>query len=378
MLFLLATAQGASPWIELSLMGRDERLAQIWNQLSVSDGPVPSPMPVYRQIAARSGRMKDLMGLCATAPLPNPPDPLQNDPAFHQYLAGLKMAFRSLMATSAVEFYDGRAAVGTKMLRDGLQASYRMQSSSMLGGLSGIALQSMVLAEVEKRLGRFSLTDLEGFAKTAKGWLADKPLYLQAIERDRATSLASFDGWWRDPWPLLATNGMTPETVAAIRRQWETIPANAQAAEAGRIREKMDRDYRTLVDHFGAAESTWPKSDFAIAKGSEEGLASKLAPYLILGRDVVVYDAVPKGWTQLRLLRLHALVRAFRWRQDRWPRSLSEAAGNEAFDPIANKPFTYGLEGGAYRLRSEGWPSLGPIELRYRSGAKGEGTEAGA
>ncbi|RYG36855.1 hypothetical protein EON81_08420 [bacterium] len=87
---------------------------------------------------------------------------------------------------------------------------------------------------------------------------------------------------------------------------------------------------------------------------------------------------VSKSWTQLRLLRLHAQIRAFRWRQDRWPRSLGEATGGNVSDPIANKPFTYRLEGGSYLLRSEGWPGMGPIELRYRFSGKGDGTEAGA
>lgn len=380
MLSLLILGQTADPWLRLAELGNDPKTGEIYGRLSapqMPEGQRPPAMPIYREIASRQRELGDVFALCATAPIPSSPLPFTNDEAYPRFLGGVKSSYKWLIAVAAAEFYTGSAGKGAKLLGDGLKASYRLQSSSMLGGLVGIAAQSIVLSEIERRQGRFSVAELDAFAALTKGWLAGKPPYIGAIEAGEGTTMAEFDRWWSDPWPYLSQNAADLNSNARLKATWEALSPAARQAEGKELKLALKQGYRDALLRLNGPETGWTKSNPSPETKGETGLAESLAPSLGLldGRDATA--AVAKSWTQLRLLRLHMLVRAYRWRQDRWPATLAAAAGKEAQDPITNKPFTYRLEGGSYLLRSEGWPSVGPIELRYRREANPDRSEGG-
>ena len=73
----------------------------------------------------------------------------------------------------------------------------------------------------------------------------------------------------------------------------------------------------------------------------------------------------------MRLLRLHMRIEAYRWRYEKLPEGLSDAAPpNETEDPLTRLPFRYEPAGTGYRLYGEGLPGLGPVSLRYRRDPK--------
>lgn len=77
--------------------------------------------------------------------------------------------------------------------------------------------------------------------------------------------------------------------------------------------------------------------------------------------------ALAKDAAQLRLLRLHMRVEAYRWRWDKPPEALLDAApAVEVDDPLTHLPFRYEPMGTTYRLLSDGFPELGPMGLKYR------------
>lgn len=68
--------------------------------------------------------------------------------------------------------------------------------------------------------------------------------------------------------------------------------------------------------------------------------------------------------TRLRLLQIHAAIRAFAWRRGRLPRTLEEAGRSLVQDPLAGQPFQYQLlQGRGYDLFSLGTPRTGAIRL---------------
>lgn len=375
--------QTINPWLEVAKIGNDPQIGAIWNQglSQVSDAPAPPRpmMPIYRQIASRTGRLSDLIALCAITPPPEAPPAFRPNPEFMDFIRGVKAAFKDLSAISAVDFYEGRSAQGAKLLSDALKSTYRLQSMSVLAGLVGIADQSIVLAEYEKRMGRLSVTDLENLDATVKSFLNGKPPIVAALRRDRDAFLAFMPEWVQNPWPTVDANGLKQEDLSDLRAKWDLMTPAQRQAEGEKLKAMFDKGYNDVTGRFEGAESSWPGQEKGYVENKvKESLAETVGPSMFISYGGTLGGLVAKAWTQLRLLRLHARIRAFRWHKDRWPATLAEAVGNDALDPIAKKPFTYRLEGGSYFLRSEGWPAIGPIELRFRREANPNQAEEGA
>jgi hypothetical protein len=80
-----------------------------------------------------------------------------------------------------------------------------------------------------------------------------------------------------------------------------------------------------------------------------------------------------KRRAQLRILRLHARVIAYRFRNHRLPSALADAApASEAFDTLSGEPFVYVRNAaGGYRIYSKGRSETGTIELHFEDKSAG-------
>ena len=95
-------------------------------------------------------------------------------------------------------------------------------------------------------------------------------------------------------------------------------------------------------------------------------LARSPRGWVVAGTDPIL-PAFARTLTQMRLLRLHMRIEAYRWRNLKLPDGLRDAAPEtEYVDPLLQEPYAYVRSVSTYRLTSSGFPSLGPMGLRYR------------
>ncbi len=132
----------------------------------------------------------------------------------------------------------------------------------------------------------------------------------------------------------------------------------------------MRRHFDRAIRVYQGPESQWPlvaeePAPEPMLTDSPESITQALVPFLIpFGAQGGM--ASVRARTQLRLLRLHAWVLAYRWEHDRLPSTLRDAVGDEAaVDPVNLEPFEYTVNPSGYRLVSKGRGALGEVALRY-------------
>ena len=120
---------------------------------------------------------------------------------------------------------------------------------------------------------------------------------------------------------------------------------------------------RTFADALLTAPNAYPPN---LTEGVRAALADAPARWVVKGADPIV-QAFAKDLTQMRLLRLHMRIEAYRWRYLKLPERLIDAAPQvETEDPIAQESYRYEPVATTYRLTSTGFASMGPMGLRYQ------------
>jgi hypothetical protein len=150
-----------------------------------------------------------------------------------------------------------------------------------------------------------------------------------------------------------------------------------------RVQQSIGATGRAFLARFNGPEHTWLDPE-----ASDDGASAD--PTVRTADDVETYYT--KHWSlpevtrprrladalrvraMMRLLRLHAMIIAFRWEQGRLPKSLEEMKLPEGYDydPLSNSRFVYSLGGESYKLYSLGTKWTGKVEL----GAVGGGSNA--
>jgi hypothetical protein len=126
------------------------------------------------------------------------------------------------------------------------------------------------------------------------------------------------------------------------------------------------------IQAYRGPESRWPIVGETIAElpvrmpntadGIAEWLVNSIVPVSSQGGAASL-----RSRTQMRLLRLHAWVLAYRWEHDRLPARLADAVPQDSLvDPVNGQPFEYTITEGGYKLHSLGRDGTGEIALRYK------------
>lgn len=293
-------------------------------------------------------------------------------------LSYMKSVVRLLGEAAYAEFADGHSGEGTQILLDLLTFSKRVQTSTLISSLVSIAMNSMVLAQLNRDLPYLSASDAEKITRYADQWI-DAPGNFEGVLRGEiAFYSSSFD---------LVSKMKSNKDLADLAEtglgSWGSFSA-AQREISIRIAKGLVNDYvgRT-ASLFRQPESTWAEP---ISTPADELTGNPVSPEetgvaltaLVLTHTDQWRVSILRSRAQVRLLGLHARVIAYRWAHNELPRQLSDAVPADRLkDPLAKDQFVYELKGTSYRLYSKGSKQTGEVELKYtRSTSSGDSDDS--
>lgn len=332
-------------------------IAAVRQELARADG---SALARNRWILERYGSVLELVrqgnGKPVFDPRPNP-DEVRRFPEY----AAFRTLNQTLTSAAYAEFAAGKTSAGVERL---LQALTMWQNVSgtgtVLAQAYGMIHSRAIFDAFDARLGQLSAEDcrrigsvstelLRRPATTGQMYRAAMASAIRVVDRAAANSQEERDAQW--------------DVAKAISQLSETDLKRFRRAAEVEIRAK----YEPLIRAAEGPESQWPMDGYIEAppfrpnEGPEEIARALVEAITGNFRGTVV--AVAQMRTQLRLLRLHARVLAYRWEHDRLPAKLEEASADIA-DPLAGGAFEYGITESGYRLSSRGRPETGLVMLK--------------
>lgn len=291
-------------------------------------------------------------------------------------LAVFKTVGRVISNRAHVDFSAGRATAATDALLDGLTFAWNLIGDSIIAGLVGISIEAIMLSEFSDHLSQLTPVETARIESACKAMLG-RPFYASAFyAHERKTLTEQIDSFLSKP-EVLTVDGPDALTKSAASAIGALSSVDKLALKASVVRE-LDKRFGASIARFSGPETAWIPKEIGdepkpiVDDISVSNLTLAVTNSLVTkGMDRAIARSVGKARIQFRLLRLHARVINYRWQHNRLPSRLEDFADKDvAFDPIGGAPFHYDLIGEDYRLYSLGLPSLGKIELRYRSSGR--------
>jgi hypothetical protein len=386
--YVRAAEIAMSPEFDVALNWEPEQWERMaYPQADVKDQPRPSDpvkfaiatslrfldyLSVQQRIADASDKIFRLIQAGNGKRAWNPHAPGSDQPELGPFKAINKITDHACYAL----FADGKSSKALDLLLDGLTFSRRIRCGGTVTELVGIASQSIVLSRFERSLSFLSQRDAARTIAYVSAAMKEPFGYAAMLGRQHEFALLSLSRMTTDPvgWLQTMKGSVDPYedvTLMNLRSIAQQPAAERQAAIAG-FTKVVDDSYRWQVASLQQPESKWVSSiqvgsPDANEPGAGDDIAKLLGMNLRASYDQLV-SAVVRSRTQLRLLGLHARIIDFRWKNNRLPVNLREAAPeDECFDPAANDEFQYVPSGSSYELYSKGFGLIGRIDLRYRS-----------
>ncbi len=239
--------------------------------------------------------------------------------------------YRQIARVLALEQYvlcaDGHVGQAIDSLRDALRLGYAIQSGTLIGGLVGVAMDSLVISAMRRHLDQLSDNDCRRLIRLARAW------------RDA-------------PDPAIEAVGAESEQV--LKTVESQLPVDATFP-----RDRVLAGMRARLDHYAAnlRKPLWERKPVPPLQGERivadyvNNLGQTLDPLFEQTQTAFVKDQAA-----MEVLGVHAAIRRYRWQHDSLPVDLDALKlGPLATDPFTGKPLTYHITGSAtYELTSEG------------------------
>jgi hypothetical protein len=303
------------------------------------------------------------------------PDAGQGDSGISA-MAGMRNIGRIMAVDIYTALADGRTDRMLETLADGLKLGYLLQSNTVLGGLVGIATDSLLIRTVGRHLGQLSARDCDSLLLLVKQRMSLEEPGVATMQSEKQTAVRLLSRLFNPAAsaPVSADDESdAAELTPAQRALAEAVAAQLKINPNGmrQLHEEMVMQANGFYDRFAAEfrkpawERTLPRMPRADTLGGrlfQENIEPIFSQPLTQS-----LTAVQRGAAQLQLLGVHAAVRRYWWEHARWPSDLAQLnLGTMVLDPFTGKPFEYRPEGDSYRLAS-----AGPAR---RDGAPGERT----
>ena len=266
---------------------------------------------------------------------------------------------RLLSTEMYVQFADGRIDAALDTLDDGLRFGYRMQTNTLISGLVGVAVDAMLFKSFSAHLDQLSEYQCLRVRRTVEE-MAQWPSPLLSLLRDEQKmlertldQLASDPKGKEDLINQFVSEEDRDENTRLLVTHLRSNPPDigvlvAQAKARGAV-------------HFGAAIANRqlpPKQRKPLPSTSGDTLDARLFDMLVPSVEQVSskYD---QRDARLRLLGIHAAIRAYKWEYNHLPPTLADLhIGKLVLDPITGDPLHYQNNGATYDLFSRGFAPL--------------------
>jgi hypothetical protein len=249
--------------------------------------------------------------------------------------------------------------------------------TSYFGSRIATIAQIGVCATFGENLDRLSVQDCLAIESLVNSFLRGTPVFVDGF---RAALLNSQEEVASSIHALKAGgfDATTDKQVAAFNQVINQMSTADVDQMIKRVQQGIEANARTLLSQFTGPEQAWLPAD-------APDLSQTPDPVVRTPDDIESYYT--KHWSlpevskpkrlaealkaraMMRLLRLHAMITAYRWQYGRLPKSLSEMKMPEGydFDPLSKMRFVYEPSSDAYKLYSIGSQWTGKVELGVAS-----------
>ena len=287
-------------------------------------------------------------------PLSSPIREMTASTTFPEF-AGFRDCARLLNAEMHVLFSEGRTAAALVSFSQGLRLGSAPKSIVLIGGLVGVAIDTILLTRVQRHLEQLTPRDCDRVQATLR----------EHIEADRGNAekaLAAEMRFMESLIPLLETSLREVVEGALMADEDDTALTNvrtqAEAIDNDPIAKKrvIAAFLQVAKAHQARAQAylTNPQvllPEPKISENTVEGaLINSLTPVYTRAVEKFIQDRI-----QCQLLYCHTAIRKYKWEWEKLPESLELLKlGDWALDPYVKKPFQYEKKGESYELSSAG------------------------
>lgn len=328
-----------------------------------------TPLQVKREYVKQFASVVPLIIAGNLKPVADPRETLDMSTLFPEY-SRFKDITKLIVKLAYVNFADGNSAAGAVTLLEGLKMSSKIRRvGPLISNLVGLAQQAIVLAELERNLGQLSLRDTQKLLAFVDRELETSDAMLTSLDFELNFFKSSAQSLDQTQDEYLGDDDLFSQELKRLspkeRQRVFEITAGRLAQYVERVKKLIqsgDSNWMTFDDPIEKLEFN-SDGPFNTTDDFVNGLLVNLSPSYGM-----VLPASARAKTQLRLLRMHALIIKYRWENEKLPAKLADAVPKaELVDPFSNAAFVYEREGNfGYRLFSKGFKDTGPIELRYR------------
>jgi hypothetical protein len=306
-------------------------------------------------------------------PIQSPRDPgkLDENTLLPEY-AEFRRLGRLLGIQEYVYLADGQVGRAIDTMRDGLRLGYVVQGETLLSGLVGIAIDTIVLQRFADHFDQMSLRDCAHLTAVAQEWLK-QPSRMEMVLTMEHHTLENMLGAWKDDPERLrklvkdlqpTDEPKSDADLAAIElsRFVETngpaIPAMLEQVRAIALSE----DRAIILE---TRKPPWQRKPLK-KQQTRATMATRLYGMVSpsYGQALSRFDAET---ARIHLLGVNGAIHRFRWENNRLPTSLAELnLPVLTTDPFTGSPLIYKVTADRYELSSAGPPGAdgsGPIYL---------------
>jgi hypothetical protein len=353
-LFTQPTGQnGYEDWVQAGDAIRDDPMV---NQAMTAD----ATLTFKRRVLADPNVQKamHLLREGLNKPVQSPHLMPDNNTVFPE-MAPFRRLARLLSMEIYVRFADGRTDAALDSLQDGLRFGSLMQTNTLISGLSGVAIDTIVMEAFSSHLDQLSAYQCSRVQHIVEDWL-ERPFPVAALlNAAQQFSLRS-----------LEAKRSNPQALKDLLDQFAPDDSNAPTAQGRLARlatylDSQPADLGQVIDHAGALIRGYYDAALVNLKlpirerksmtvVSDKSLGGDLFASLVVNADLVTdkYDRIE---AMLRMLGVHAAIRGYRWEHGYLPTSLADLhLGRLIVDPFTGGDLVYQHSGRNYDLYSRG------------------------
>jgi hypothetical protein len=303
-------------------------------------------------LAVRQAR--GLIDAAMLKPMLSPTREISVSTTFPEY-SGLRDIARLLSAEMHVLFSEGRTAAALVSFAQGLRLGSAPKAQVLIGGLVGVAIDSILLTRVKTHLEQCTPRDCDRIQTTLR----------EHTEQDKgnaAKALAMEQRFFESILPTIEKGG--PEVFAELFSFQEDDPQARQLGqqlatlqnnpmEKRRVLEAMRHGAQAQQDRAQAYLAT-PHTLAPEPKLPEGSLEATILDTISPTYKQAV-ESLVKNRIQCQLLYCHAAIRKYKWEWEKLPESLEALKlADWALDPYTRQPFRYEKKAESYEIFSVG------------------------
>jgi len=293
-------------------------------------------------------------------------DPLKGE--MFGVTAFLNRATREACLISDAEVADGHISEATDLLLGEIEFQNQVGSDDVISDLSANNMTSVVLKQFDIHMSVLKADDYAAIVSRTDALLRKPPKLMLAFDRQLKTDLQ-----WMN---LVIDEGANskprdPKTLSGDSVEYERVNSEVRKLSPSELKAMKTSAAKVVSDAYSQIHNTLqgPEAKWPARTGTPP-----VAPKTLIG-DVTrghlpFLDACSneaRTRTQLRILRLRALIESYRLKNSRLPSSLADLSTPDATaDPYAASQFNYTVSGDTYNVSSAMTDKGFPIEMVRR------------